>query len=56
MAKEHEREQTGQSGQGAGMARDLRDKVDRPTPTTEPAEGDQDVIDESLRKKESGKE
>lgn len=35
---------------------DLRDRMDRPTPHADTAEGDEQVIDESLRQHEHGEE
>jgi hypothetical protein len=34
---------------------DLRDRMDRPTPHSDPAEGDDATVDESLRQKEEKK-
>jgi hypothetical protein len=34
---------------------DLRDRMDRPTPHSDPAEGDEETVEESLRQKEEKK-
>ncbi len=45
-----------QEKQPARKKNDMRDRMDRPTPQADTAEGDEQVIDESLRQHEQQRE
>jgi hypothetical protein len=40
---------------GENKKDDLKDRMDRPTPHSDTAEGDEETVDESLRQKEDKK-